>query len=157
MTVEYLRLFSAMSAAGSVVNDVRPSEYAVGLRARIHPGKDPSAILGLSLAYTLVTFASVGPADTELPNVTYRSVRPAVDARFPLGRFSILSSVAYHVIFDAGAISTRFYGPSGYGLDFELGAAVMVAPRIELRLSGWYSRYTFSFTPPPGATFGAGG
>lgn len=113
-------------------------------------------MLGLSIGYACTTFTSVGPPDAELPNVTYRSVRPAVDARVPIGIFSILAGAAFHVLVDPGDISTRFYGPSGYGFASELGGALRIGSRFDMRLTGWYERYVLSFSPSPGAGFGAG-
>jgi hypothetical protein len=153
---EYARIFSAMNDTGSVPADAFPSSWAAGIRARIHPGSDPHLIIGLSIEYTFASRRAVGLPPDELPDVTYRSVRPAIDTRVYLGRFSLVEELAYRAVVDPDAISTRFYSPQGFGLDAELGAAFMVARGIELRLAADYELYSFVFAAPSGATFAAG-
>jgi hypothetical protein len=157
ISAEYLRIYSTANTSGSLLDDLRPSSYAVSARVRVHPGSDPHVLLGFSIGYACTTFASVGTPDIELPNVTYRSVRPAVDVRVPIGVFSVLAGAAFHVLVDPGDISTRFYGPSGYGFASELGGALKIGSKLDMRLTGWYERYSVSFSPSPGAKLGAGG
>ncbi|MGH7435927.1 MAG: hypothetical protein ACRENE_09655 [Polyangiaceae bacterium] len=157
LSAEYLRIYSAANTSGSPGDDLWPSSYAVSARVRLHPGRDPHVLLGFSLGYACTTFTSVGPPDAELPNVTYRSVRPAVDVRVPIGIVSILASGAFHILVAPGDISTRFYDPSGYGFSTELGGAVKLGSKLEMRLAGWYERYYVSFSLPAGVRFDAGG
>jgi hypothetical protein len=153
---EYRRIFSDMNDSGSAAADAFPSSWSAGLRARIHPGSEPHLILGVSVEYTFASRRAVGQPPFELPDVTYRSVRPAIDTRVYLGRFSILEELAFRAVVDRDAISTRFYSPQGYGLDAEFGAALMVARGIEVRLAADYELYTFVFNAPVGAAFAAG-
>ncbi len=153
---EYLRIFSQMNDTSSLPDDVSPSSYSAGLRARIHPGENPRLILGLSVEYTSTSRLAVGPAPFELPNVTYRSVRPAIDTRVYFGRLSVFQEVAFRALVDQDAISTRFYGPRGYGVVAEVGAALLLHRGIEARLGFDYELYSFAFHPPPGAAFEAG-
>jgi hypothetical protein len=154
---DYLRIYSPMNDTSSVASALFASSYSVGLRARIHPGVDPRLILGLALDYSFTSFRSIGPAQFELPNVTYRSVRPALDARVFFGRFSLLEEIAFHAMIATGDVSTRFYSPHGYGLDAAFGGALALAPSIEARLTADYAIATFLFEPPPTANFAAGG
>jgi hypothetical protein len=154
---DYLRIYSPMNDTSSVASALFASSYSVGLRARIHPGLDPRLILGLSLDYSFTSFRAVSPPQFELPNVTYRSVRPAIDTRVYFGRFSLLEEVAFHAMIATGDISTRFYGPHGYGLDAAFGGALVLAPSIEARLTVDYAIDSFLFDPPPTANFAAGG
>ncbi len=156
IVAEYLRIFSQMNDTSTLPEDISPSSYSVGLRARIHPGANPRLILGLSLQYTSTSRRAVGPAPFELPDVTYRSVRPAIDTRAYFGRFSIVEEVAFRALVDQDAISTRFYGPRGYGVDAEVGAALQLHRGLEARFGFDYELYSFAFHPPPGATFDAG-
>jgi hypothetical protein len=156
VVAEYLRIFSEMNNTSSAAADVFPSSFSAGLRARIHPGSDPRLILGLSVEYSFISRRAVGPPPFELPDVTYRSIRPAIDTRVYFGRFSLLEEVAFHALFDQNAISTRFYAPRGYGIDAEFGAALALDRTIEARLAVDYEVYAFSFNPPAGATFEAG-
>ncbi len=156
LIVEYVRMYSGLNDTNSAPADVFPSSYSAGLRARVHPGTDPPLILGLSVQYAFTSFLAVGPPAFELPDVTYRSIRSAIDSRVSFGRFSLLDQVAFRAAVDKEAISTRFYAPQGYGLDAELGAALMLVRAVEARLVVDYELYSFAFTPPAGATFGAG-
>ncbi len=156
IVAEYVRIFSEMSDSSSAPADLVPSSFSAGLRARIHPGSNPRLIVGLSVEYAFASLRSVGPYPFELPDVTYRSVRPAVDARVSFGRFSLLEQIAYRAIVDLDAISTRFYAPQGHGLDAELGAALLLGPAVECRLALDYELHSFVFSPPAGATFGPG-
>ncbi|MDP8998826.1 MAG: hypothetical protein M3O46_01805, partial [Myxococcota bacterium] len=133
-----------------------PSSYSFAICVRIPMRSDARALVGASVGYSVASFPSVGTPNAELPGVTYRSIRPAVDVRVTLGPVSVLASTAFRAILDADAISTRFYNPRGYGFDAEVGAALMFAPRFEWRLVARYTRYLFAFTPPDGATFAAG-
>ena len=155
-TAEYLKASVGENGAGSPATYIQPSYYAVGLRFRVHPGDDPHVIVGFSVAYARTAFDRVGPTTAELPSVTYRSVRPAIDVRVPFGAFSISATAGFHAILNGGSISTGFYSPSGYGFDGEIGGALMVVPKVEVRFAAWYRRYAFTFVPPT-ASFGAGG
>jgi hypothetical protein len=148
IAASYVRIFSEDNDSGDATSDIHPTSYSAGLRARIHPGADPRIILGVSVEYAFTSFRSVGLTPFDLPEVTYRSVRSAVDARIPLGPVSILGGVAFHAIVDANAISTRFYNPSGYGLDAEIGGAFMFVRRVEARLLADYELYSFALAPP---------
>jgi hypothetical protein len=154
---DYLRIYSPMNDTSSATSALFASSYSLGLRARIHPGIDPRLILGLSLDYSFTSFRSLGPAQFELPNVTYRSLRPAIDTRVYFGRFSLLEEVAFHAMIATEDISTRFYGPHGYGLDAAFGGALVLAPSIEARLTVDYSIASFLFDPAPASSFAAGG
>ncbi len=153
---EYLRIFSALNDTSGLAADVFPSSYSAGLRARIHPGSDPRLIVGVSVEYSFTSRRAVGPAAAQLPDVTYRSVRPALDTRIYFGPFSLLQEVAFHAVVDGDAISTRFYAPHGFGLDAEFGGALMLDRTIEARFAVDYELYSFVFEPPAGATFEAG-
>jgi hypothetical protein len=133
-----------------------PSFYSLGLCVRIHPREDARAVLSACVGYAVASFPSVGPPNAELPAVTYRWLRPALDARVGFGPVSVLVATAFRGALDPAGISTRFYNPQGYGFDADLGAAIMFARRFEWRLVASYERSLFAFTPPQGATFARG-
>jgi len=136
-----------------------PTAYSVGLRARIHPGLaagTPRIILGIEVGYAFSAFSVVGPPNAELPPVTYRALRPALDVRLPLGNFSLLGAAAARVLLDPNGVSLGFGEASGIGFDGELGVALMFVRHVEARLAARYERYSISLKPPSGATFGAG-
>jgi hypothetical protein len=152
----YERIVSAAGGAGTLAADASPSSYDAGLRVRIHPGSDPRLIVGVSVEYTCTSRRAVGSPDSELPDVTYRSVSPALDTRVSFGRVSLNGALAFRDVMGEGAISTRFYGPHGFGLDAEFGAALALTEALEARFAVDYELYSFAFTPLPGGAFGVG-
>jgi hypothetical protein len=157
LTADYLRIYSPMNDASSVAEALFASSYDFGLRARIHPGIDPRLILGVSLSYAFASFESLGPAQFELPNVTYRSVRPEVDGRIAFGPFALVEAFAFHVLLDTGGISTRFYAPHGYGLDAAVGGVLSLTRLLEVKLTVDYTIVSLLFDLPAGANFAEGG
>ena len=133
-----------------------PTSHSLGACARLHPGTAARFLLSACVGYALTSFGKLRSPASELPDVSYRSVRPALDARVTFGRFSVFGVAAFRAILDSNAISARFYNPIGYGFDGELGGGFMVVRRFEIRLFGRYESYSFSFRPPQGATFAAG-
>jgi hypothetical protein len=154
---EYTRISSEMNSSSSAAADTFPSSCSAGVRARIHPGSSSGLIVGVSMQYTFTSLRSVGPPPFELPDVTYRTVRPAIDSRVSAGRFALLAEVGFRSLVYKDAISTRFYSPQGYGLDAELGASLLLHRAVEARLAVEYEVYSLAFAPPIGATFAAGG
>jgi hypothetical protein len=134
-----------------------PTSHSLSLRARIHPGREPRVLLGVSLGYAFSFFGLVGPANAELPDVTYRAIRPSLDARVPFGSVSILGAVAFRAIIAPASISARLDGPGGYGFDGQLGAAFMFARHFEARVVARYERYSLDLPSPRGAAFRSGG
>jgi hypothetical protein len=147
---EYSVLFS------SSWDGTNPTAYGAGMRARIHPGPDSPVLLRITVGYEFNRFGPEDAAEYRVPDVTYRAVRTGVDARIPLGHFSILAGTALRAVIDPNDISLQFYGPHGVGFDAQAGGTVMFLPHFEARLAGSYTRYSFSFGPPPGDTFRPG-
>lgn len=140
---------------GALLHTV-PTSYSGAFVARFHPTSTEAWILEASIGYAFTSFGSVGPPTAELPDVRYRALRPALDARMEFGRFSLAAAVAFRAILGSASASSRFYNPSGLGADAEIGAAYAVLRRLEARVTARYELYTFSFSPGPGATFAAG-
>jgi hypothetical protein len=124
---------------------VNPISYTAGLLVRVHPGDEPPVIVDGSVAYAFTGFDAVGPSTAKLPEVAYRELRVGVDARLPLGRWSLLGGGALRVMLDPLGISSGFYDPSGLGLDVHLGGAWTVTGALEVRLLASYERDWFSF------------
>ncbi len=150
-----LTLLQHGQSQGALLSTI-PISYVAALCARIHPWSSERFLLRPSVGYAFTDFGAVGPANAELPDVSYRSLRTAVDALMVFDRVSIDAEVAFRAVVDEGAISSRFYDPQGFGLDSELGVAWMFLRRLEARLAARYELYSFSFKPQAGATFGAG-
>lgn len=135
---------------------INPSGYGAGIRVRIHPGVDPPALLSLTVGYELSWFDAYDSGRDRLPEVTYRALRPAVDVRVPIGRFSILAGTGLRALLDPHGVSEQFYNAKGIGFDAHAGATFMFFFRFEARLVASYARYSLSLTPPAGANFGTG-
>jgi uncharacterized protein YbjQ (UPF0145 family) len=150
-----LTILQSHDLRGALSNMI-PVSYSVGPIARIHPGASERLVFGVSVGYAVTSFGSVGPPSSELPDVTYRSLRFAADGRATFGRFSLVAGAAFRALLDPDGISTRFYGPRGFGFDAEAGMTFMVVRNLEARLAARYEQYGVSFHPPPGATFSAG-
>lgn len=157
LTAEYDRLFLPTNTVNGFASDLSPTSYAAGLRARVHPGRNPRVVVVASASYAVTTFGPVGPETSDLPQVIYRALRPGLDLRVQLGVVSLTAAAGFRWIVDPSAISTRFYAPRGYGADGEVGAGVVVASRLILTLSLGYERYAFDFTAPSETALGAGG
>jgi hypothetical protein len=98
------------------------------------------------------------PIPALLPAARTTAVRLGFDARLLVtGRLSLLAGAAYLVTTSPGEIYDRFRSPSVFGVDGELGAAFGIAPGLEARLTGRYTRYVASFKPVIGDQIVAGG
>lgn len=98
------------------------------------------------------------PLPALLPEARTIAVRLGIDGRMLVaGRFSLFIGGAYLLTTSPGEIYDRFRSPSVFGVDGELGAALGVAPGLEVRLLGRYTRYVASFKPVIGDQIVAGG
>jgi hypothetical protein len=160
LQLDYSRLALSTSDFGGGQRTGAPHTQSVAARVRIHPiGKsgEPRAVFGVALGYTYTWFGTVGPEHAELPNVSYRAVRPAVDARVLFGRFSLVGGAGFRVVISPDKISPlRFQHPSGFGLDVELGATFAITAHVEARLTANYTRYAFGTERINGNTIRAG-
>jgi hypothetical protein len=138
------------------LSDTIPFSYWLGPCARIHPGASERLLFGASVGYAITSFGVVGPPNSELPDVKYQSLRLAAGGRATFAPVSLVVGAAFRALLDPDGISTRFYGPRGFGFDAEAGVTVMVVRDLEARLAARYEQYSLSFHPPPGATFSAG-
>jgi hypothetical protein len=98
------------------------------------------------------------PIPALLPAAQTIAIRLGFDARLLVaGRFSVLAGGAYLVTTSPGEIYDRFRSPHVFAVDGELGAALGIAPGLEARLTGRYTRYVASFKPVIGDQIVAGG
>jgi len=153
---DYSRVFLRRADLHGAFSTTTPMSYFVGLCARVRPGDSARAVLGACVDYAVTYYGPLGPPNSESPDVTYRSVRPALEARLAFGAFAFSAAAAGRIIVDSSDISTRFYNPKGLGFDAEASAAWMFVRRLEARVYGRYERYMFTLTPPPRANFGKG-
>lgn len=130
------------------------------LRGRLRLGNKPGApLVMVSAGYAFATFAFDAPAAfaTQVPSVTYHSLRFGADGRVPLGPVALRLGVGYRLPFAAGALLERFRDGSVGCFDALLGVAVPITKGIEARAGAEYTRYFYSFYPNPGDPFIAGG
>jgi hypothetical protein len=153
----FSQIMLVQSSVGSTSLQTSGTSYWGGLRVRIHPGR---LLLGASLSYasTAFSFSSTDTTTTAtLPAETYRSVRPGLDLRVPLGPISIIADVAFRAVVGSDGLSARFRSPSVNGVEGEAGAVLAIADGIEARLVGRYERYFYSFKPAVLDVYVAGG
>jgi hypothetical protein len=144
---------------GSTVSiDTTATSYYGGLRARFPFGGETGPILGVSASYAAQGFG-FSTTGYDLPDVNYTAVRPAVDARVPFGKISLLAEAGFRAVLEAGQVAARFRSPTASGIDALLGVAYLLLPGWELRLAGDYEYYfyTFKSDPTKGDPYVAGG
>jgi len=130
---------------GSTVSiDTTATSYYGGLRARFPFGGENGPILGVSASYAAQGFG-FSTTGYDLPDVSYTAVRPAVDARVPFGKISLLAEAGFRAVLEAGQVASRFRSPTASGIDAQLGVAYLLLPGWELRLTGDYEYYFYTF------------
>jgi hypothetical protein len=98
------------------------------------------------------------PLPALLPEARTIAIRLGFDARVLVaGRLSLFCGGAYLAPIVPGEIYDRFRSPRVFGIDAEAGAALGVAPGLEVRLASRYTRYVASFDPIIGDPIVAGG
>ncbi len=141
------------------------NRFNAGLRFRYRIGDadDNPVVLRASGSAGFLNF-SFDPADDgakaiadEVADAEYVFMRFGVDARIPIGRFSIQPSFGYVGPLEHEGLYSRFQGASVKAIDLGLGAAVVIADGFEARGGFTYTRYFSSFEPQPGDAFVAGG
>lgn len=151
---------SSATSSGTTVA-TRWSRYSVGglLRLRFD-GVADGAVVRVSGVYGEEAFAfdqAASGLDAQLPAVTYRFVRPYVDARIELGRAAAFAGVGYLAVLSGGAVADRFPSASVAGVEASLGGAFAIVRGLELRATVDYRRFFYALHPVPGATYVAGG
>jgi hypothetical protein len=152
--------FSSTTRDGSQEASGSWTRSAVGVRGRIQAGpKTSGPYLGIEGTYGTWAFVFEGssPVVAEVPSVTYKYLRPAFDARFPFGAFSLKVGVGGMYVMSAGEYSDRFPHASIWGVDGAVNAAYTFLPWLEARADMSYTRIFSSTNPQVGDTYIAGG
>jgi len=151
---------SSATPSGTTVA-TRWSRYSVGAVMRLRfDGVADGAVVRVSGVYGEEAFAfddATSGLDAQLPAVTYRFVRPYVDARVELGRAAAFAGVGYLAVLSGGAVADRFPSASVAGVEASLGGAFAIVRGLELRAVLDYRRFFYALHPVPGATYVAGG
>jgi opacity protein-like surface antigen len=120
-------------------------------------GQGPSAVVvGGSLTYgkqKFEVFQSLPNGEkTDIPNVNYTMISPAVFIQAPVApKITLLADAAFHAITNTGDIQT----PAQYGAStvtgFEVNAGVdyALSPSLFVRVSGRYETISFKFKGDP--------
>jgi hypothetical protein len=159
------------------------NKFAAGLRYRIRFADENAAVIGISARFGFVnyTFEPKGDDATqqaasdaikgEVASSSYTYLRPALDARIPIGPVALLPTFGYLAVLSAGDAGRDVYDrfteeqegngvgadASVGGVDFGLGFGIRLMDGLEARLVGEYARFFYSFTPQVGDTYVAGG
>jgi hypothetical protein len=132
----------------------------VGLRGRVLAGpKTSGPFLGFEGTYGTWAFVFEGasPIVSEVPSVTYKYLRAAVDARFPFGAFSLKPALGGMYVLSAGEFSDRFPHATILGIDGAITAAYAFLPWLEAKADASYTRIFSTANPQAGDTYIAGG
>ena len=135
----------------------KENRWLVGAVFRYPLGSGPKApVVGGSLSYGRQSFAiqqtlpNMEP--TDIPNVAYSMLTPAVFVKFPVTDKIILNlDAGFHAITNTGAIQTRTqYGAATVsGFEIDLGGDYMVTKNIFARAGIRYQRIGFTFKGDP--------
>ena len=152
--------FSSQTRDGSQEAKGSWTRSAFGVRGRILAGpKTSGPYIGIEGTYGVWAFLFEGssPIVAEVPSVNYKYLRPAIDARFPFGAFSLKVALGGMYVMSAGEYSDRFPHASIWGVDGALNAAYTFLPWLEARADVSYTRIFSTTNPQVGDTYIAGG
>jgi hypothetical protein len=139
---------SSRGSTGSV--DTTWRAFDLGARARFRVS---TVNVGGSLTYGHTAF-DVGSLS---PSVAYGYVRPGVDGRYDLRRFSITAGAGYEAVVSHGPLGDLFPRATTGGLDLRVGGGFRLARNVELRATATYARFFWSMNSQPGDANVAGG
>jgi hypothetical protein len=136
------------------------TRFSGEVRGRVLARRDQE--LGIAAGIDASYFALGTDAGVDVgalvPSARTLSFRLGADGRVRVrGRVSLLAGGAWLATLTRGEIYEHFRHPHVAGIDAELGVALALAPGVELRLSGRYTRYFSSFDPQVGDKAVAGG
>jgi hypothetical protein len=128
--------------------------YLAGVRGRFRlgPRTAPRLVVGISASYASSWFRAAGPATGQVPAVFYRTVRPAIDLRVPIGPVSLLAGGAFRLVVDPDSVEAQFPGTKAFGVDAQAGVGVGIGRHLEARLAGTLEVYDVRFAGQPGST-----
>jgi hypothetical protein len=152
--------FSSQTRDGSQEAKGSWTRSAFGVRGRFLAGpKTSGPFIGIEGTYGVWAFLFEGasPIVAEVPSVNYKYLRPAIDARFPFGAFSVKVALGGMYVMSAGDYSDRFPHASIWGVDGALNAAYTFLPWLEARADISYTRIFSTTNPEVGDTYIAGG
>jgi hypothetical protein len=152
--------FSSQTRDGSQEASGSFTRSAFGVRGRILAGpKTSGPYIGLEGTYGTWAFVFEGssPIVAEVPSVTYKYLRGAIDARFPFGAFSLKPALGGMYVLSAGEFTDRFPHSSIFGVDVGLTAAYTFLPWLEAKADASYTRIFSTANPQAGDAYVAGG
>jgi hypothetical protein len=152
--------FSSQTRDGSQEAKGSWTRSAFGVRGRFLAGpKSSGPYIGIEGTYGVWAFLFEGasPIVAEVPSVNYKYLRPAIDARFPFGAFSVKVALGGMYVMSAGEYSDRFPHASIWGVDGAFNAAYTFLPWLEARADISYTRIFSTTNPEVGDTYIAGG
>ena len=147
---------STLTADGALAFNTQEIAWGAGLRWRaILGGRERGAV---SFGYESLRhdFSGARLPGYLLPAGTIQAWRPGVEAQTPLGRVMLGAGAAYLLIVRQDFLSTRFPRASKGGFEASVRASMDVG-KVELTLSGRYTRFFYSLHPEPFDPYIAGG
>ena len=133
-----------------------------GAKLRIRVGRGwhvPAFYVSGSYGQESFLFRDPNPAALPLdtPSVAYRTLRPRLEVRLPLGPLGLLVGGGYLAVLSSGELSGRLRDAKVGGLEADGALVLPIVKSFELRAGGAYRRFFYSFTPAPGDATVAGG
>jgi len=143
-------VFEAKTSDGTQSAKGKWTRYAFGVRGRLLAGDKPgSPLLGLEGTYgdSKYQFSGTDLVVADLPEVDYKFIRAAADARIPFGRAAVFVGAGYMNVMSTGAFGSKFPHATVAGVDGRVGAGYAFMPWLEARASVTYTRVFSSIHP----------
>lgn len=142
--------------------------FRAGLMGRLSLGPiDVMPTAGIAIQNFNIASGAMGMQKPNIPDVRYTNLRVGFNTRITLireltssvGPFAIVGGFCYQHPLSTGEIGTAAYFPrsSATGMDANLGLALGLLNKVEVRLTGEYIRYGFKMNPEVGDKYIAGG
>ncbi len=147
---------TTLTADGTLAFSTQEIAWETGLRWRaIFGGLERGAV---SIGYGSLRhdFSGARLPGYLLPAGTVQYWRPGLEGRMPLGRVLLRAGAAYLLVVRQDFLSAYFPRASKGGIE-ALARATMQVWKLELTLSGRYTRFFYSLHPQPSDPYVAGG
>lgn len=147
---------TTLTADGTLVFGTQEIAWETGLRWRaVFGGRERGAV---SIGYGTLRYDFSGARlpGYLLPAGTIQYWRPGLEGRLPLGRVALGAGAAYLLIVRQDFLSANFPRAGRGGIEGSLRVSVDVW-KVELTLSGRYTRFFYSLHPQPYDPYVAGG
>jgi hypothetical protein len=131
--------------------------FDLALRYRIPFAARSALFVSAGFTEQDFSFRRAGALAGSVPGVRYRSIEPALDAKFPAGPALLRVGASYRFVLGAGKLSDRFPHASVGAVAAHLGGSIPIAKALEARLLVRYERYFYKMNSETDDVYVAGG